>query len=171
MAGGDVAALHELYARHGVALLNLLIHELDERHKAEEVLQDVMMAAWQGAAKFRGDSAVRTWLIAIAKRQASKARQRRRDFLDTPLDAETHTLKTDDPADSLDATAEQEALQQAIAKLPIEQQEALEWVFYRGLSGPDAAAQLGIPLNTLKSRLHRARQTLYQVLKDGPYAE
>jgi RNA polymerase sigma-70 factor, ECF subfamily len=164
MAGGDVAALHELYARHGLALLNLLIHELGERPIAEEVLQDVMMAAWQGAAKFRAESAVRTWLIAIAKRQASKTRQRRRDLLDTPLDAETYSLQTDDPAHLLAHAAEQEAVQHAIAQLPLEQQEALEWVFYRGLSGLEAAAQLGIPLNTLKSRLHRARQTLRQVL-------
>ncbi len=172
MALGDVGALQDLYARHGLALLNLLIHELGERHMAEEVLQDVMMVAWQGAARFRGESQVRTWLIAIAKRQASKARERRRLPQHMPLDNDhPDTAEQTNPAAAFDHAAEQDALQQAIRQLPLEQQEALELVFFRGLSGPDAANQLGVPLNTLKSRLHRARQALRQLLGDIPHVE
>lgn len=172
MASGDVAALHELYARHGMALLNLLIHEVGERNLAEEVLQDVMMAAWQGAGRFRGESQVRTWLVAIAKRQASKTRERCRLPEHTPLnDDRPDPADQTNPAAAFDQAVEQDALRQAIRQLPLEQQEALELVFFRGMSGSDAASQLGVPLNTLKSRLHRARQTLRQLLGDVPHAE
>ncbi|MBL1137912.1 MAG: sigma-70 family RNA polymerase sigma factor [Chloroflexi bacterium] len=172
MASGDVGALHELYARHGMALLNLLIHEVGERNLAEEVLQDVMMAAWQGAGRFRGESQVRTWLVAIAKRQASKTRERCRLPEHTPLnDDRPDPADQTNPAAAFDQAVEQDALRQAIRQLPLEQQEALELVFFRGMSGPDAASQLGVPLNTLKSRLHRARQSLRQLLGDVPHAE
>ena len=73
---GDATALEALYARHGRALLAYLIGQVGDPHLAEEVLQDVMLAVWRSAAQFRGESAVRTWLLAIARR-AITARQRR----------------------------------------------------------------------------------------------
>ena len=54
IAAGNTEALHELYNRHGRPLLSYLIGHLDNRDTAEEVLQDVMLAAWKGAARFRG---------------------------------------------------------------------------------------------------------------------
>lgn len=157
MAAGDTGALRTLYARHGLHLLNYLIAQLGDRALAEEVLQDVMLAAWRGAGGFRGSSQVRTWLFAIAWRQALKARGRSRMALLPLLDDVPTEAPNEEPADGLDA---------ALQQLPAEQQEALELVFYRGLSGPEAAARLGIPLNTLKSRLHRAKMALRHLLRE-----
>jgi RNA polymerase sigma factor (sigma-70 family) len=78
IASGDSVALRLLYEKHGLHLLNYLIARLDNRSLAEEVLQDVMLAVWQGAGRFCGRSQVRTWLFAIARRQAAKAIRRKR---------------------------------------------------------------------------------------------
>ena len=79
MANGNTAALDALYAKHGPMLLGYLTGQLrNNRQLAEEVLQDVMLAAWESAARFRGDSKVKTWLIAIARNQAINIRRKRR---------------------------------------------------------------------------------------------
>jgi RNA polymerase sigma factor (sigma-70 family) len=156
IATGDAGALNALYARHGLALLNLLIGELRDRTQAEEALQNVMLAVWQGAASFRGDSQVRTWLIAIAKRQAGRMLRGQPQL--SELNEET-----------LSAPPEEghSALVEALAHLPYEQQEALEMVYYRGLTIHEAATHLQIPPNTLKSRLHRARAALRKLLTEA----
>ena len=74
-AGGDAAALAELYRLRGPALLAYLTTRLDDRGLAEEVLPDVMLAAWQAAGRFRGQGRVRfhgapSALIAAAEGQA-----------------------------------------------------------------------------------------------------
>jgi DNA-directed RNA polymerase specialized sigma24 family protein len=70
MAGGETAALDQLYLRHGPPLLAYLQGQLPTRQLAEEVLQDVMLAAWQGAGNFRGEGSVRSWLLAISRNRA-----------------------------------------------------------------------------------------------------
>jgi RNA polymerase sigma-70 factor, ECF subfamily len=161
IAQGDARALSELYQRHGLTLLNYLLSEIGERQLAEEVLQDIMFAVWNQAEHFRGDSQVKTWLFAIARRQALKARQRRLAPIDEPLE---HEIEMQDSENTTERFSEREALIQAIDQLPADQQEALELVFYRGLSGQEAAARIGIPLNTLKSRLQRAKANLRRLM-------
>src|ERR1700735_597323 len=78
VAGGDQQALAELYRRHGRIVLAQIDLVAADRAFSEEVLQDTMLAAWRGAASFRGDSSVRSWLIAIARRPARDRRRRRR---------------------------------------------------------------------------------------------
>jgi RNA polymerase sigma-70 factor (ECF subfamily) len=161
IAQGDVHALSKLYQRHALTLLNFLLLEIGERHLAEEVLQDIMFAVWNQAGQFRGDSQVKTWLFAIARRQALKARQRRLTPIYEPLERE---IEIPDTKSTTENFSEQEALVQAIDKLPADQQEALELVFYGGLSGQEAADRIGIPLNTLKSRLQRAKANLRRLM-------
>src|SRR5688572_14282739 len=76
IASGDSTALDMLYARHGRAILSYLKAYLNNPQIAEEVLQDVMMAVWENAARFRGDSKVRTWLLVIARNRALNTRRK-----------------------------------------------------------------------------------------------
>ena len=163
VAGGDERALHELYARHGPYLLSYLIGKLGNRHLAEEVLQDVMMGVWRGAAGFRGDSRVRTWLLAIARRQAINAQRRHKVFC-IPLD-EANFASDPVLSKALDAHAEAADVRAALQRLSPSQRETLELVFYHGLTGPEAAQVLGIAQGTVKSRLHRAKLALKRLLR------
>ena len=158
IAAGDEAALNTLYQRHGLTILNYLIGQLHDRAVAEDVLQDVMVAVWQQAGRFRGDSQVKTWMLAIARRQAAKA-YHRQQTVHHPLDD-----IADEVGRVFEDRAEYDDLLDAINQLPLDQQEALDLVFYRGYSGVEAAKHLNISINTFKSRLYRARQTLRRAL-------
>ena len=160
---GEPAALEALYARHGRALLAYLIGQVGDPHLAEEVLQDVMLAVWQGADRFRGESAVTTWLLAIARRRAITARQRRTP-VERPLDERAADTGRG-PAEQVERRAEQMAVRAALRDLPDDQRETLELIFFHGLSGPEAAEVLGVAPGTVKSRLHRAKNMLERVLR------
>jgi RNA polymerase sigma-70 factor, ECF subfamily len=162
MAGGEVAALNELYTRHGANILNYLTSLLHDRQQAEEVLQDVMMAAWNHASGFRGDSKVRTWLLTIARHRAINSQRRAVPEL-TPLDESTFTNDTT-PLEKVERKSQQQLLQAAIQQLPPFHQEILVLIFYHQLSGPEVADVLGITVGTVKSRLHRAKEMLRREL-------
>ena len=159
IAQGDAQALDKLYARHGPGLLAYLTGRLGERQLAEEVLQDVMLAVWKGAGRFRGESKVRTWLLSIARYRAINA-QRRRRLPQVTLDETIPVQGENEPQQVLEQSTKQEYLNRAMAHLPAEQRETLELIFYHGLSGPEAASIQGISVGTVKSRLHRAKKAL-----------
>lgn len=163
VAAGDVRALDELYARHGTQILAYLIGQLGDRQLAEEVLQDVMLAAWKGARNFRGESRVRTWLLAIARHRAINAR-RRRVLPSAPLHEQTGATQSG-PLEIVERNDERAAVQFALRRLPDDQRETLELVFYHGLTGPEAAEVLGVAVGTIKSRLHRAKSALRKLLR------
>ncbi len=162
MAVGDLSALDELYTRLGANILNYLTSILHDRALAEEVLQDVMLAAWEHAASFRGESKVRTWLLTVARHRAINA-QRRSQPAFVPLDESTFTADTT-PLDLFERRSRQETLQAAIQQLPPFHQEILVLIFYHQLSGAEVAEVLGVSVGTVKSRLHRAKEMLRRVL-------
>lgn len=151
MARGDTLAVQTLYQRHGLELLAYLIGQLDDRAAAEEILQDVMLAAWNGASRFRGESSVRTWLIAIARYQAINRRQRTRPP-DLPLNEDLAAPEISEEAHF--------SLSDALDHLPADQRETLELIFYHDMTGAEVSALTGVALGTVKSRLHRAKAAL-----------
>lgn len=162
MAAGDVAALDELYTRHGASILNYITTITHDRGAAEEVLQDVMLAAWEHAAGFRGDSKVRTWLLSIARNRAINA-QRRSSPQFVMLDESASAFDTT-PLERVERRSQEQMLRAAIRQLPPFHQEILTLVFYHQLSGAEVAQVLGVNLGTVKSRLHRAKDLLRRVL-------
>jgi RNA polymerase sigma-70 factor (ECF subfamily) len=164
IAQRDEQALEALYARHWRTLLAYLIQQLGDDQLAEEVLQDVMLAAWKGAPGFRGECRVRTWLMAIARRRATTARQRRaRSAL--PLDENnppgelhfTHTQSFHTPHDDMLS---------ALDQLPCAEREIIILIFYHNLSGSEVALVMGVPEGTVRSRLRRAKGRLNKLLSE-----
>jgi RNA polymerase sigma-70 factor (ECF subfamily) len=156
MGCGDATALAELYRLRGPALLAYLTARLDDRELAEEVLQDVMLAAWRAAKHFRGQGRVMAWLLAIARTRAINAyhRQVRPHATQVALD-EASTQESCEPFGS-----HNEELSAGLRTIPAEQREALELVFYHGLSLQETAQVMSVAVGTVKSRLHRARKRL-----------
>ncbi len=164
MARGDTQALNDLYARHGSAILGFLTSRLNNRQLAEEVLQDVMLAVWKNAGSFRGDSKVRTWLYVIARNRAiNTQRKRSPEFVQLNEDYGFQSEDTG-PMERMIKQSNREVVRSAIDQLQEGQKEVLILVFYNQLSGPETAAVLGISEGTVKSRLHRAKHQLKQML-------
>lgn len=165
VGGGDERALEQLYQRHGAACFGYLLRRLDgDRPAAEDLLQDLMLAVWKGADRFRGESEVRAWLLGIAHRlwlQELRRRGRRpvADEDDTALSRLPAAPESPEPLRGGD-------LRGALDALPDALREAVDLTFGQGLRLQDAARILGLPLGTVKSRLFRARQQLRGLLED-----
>jgi RNA polymerase sigma factor (sigma-70 family) len=162
IARGDARALEELYNHQGPGILAYLFNRLGDRELAEEILQDVMLAVWQGAGRFRGKSRVRTWMLSIARYKAINAWQR-----SAPV-AMHFDEELPDPAPGPSNLATQgdalKELSAALLQLPDHQRETLELVFNHQLSCKEAAKVMGVSPGTVKSRLHRAKASLRKLL-------
>ena len=164
MADGDVSALNEIYARYGPMLLGYLTARVGSREQAEEILQDVMLSVWDNAHRFEARSKVRTWLLVIARNRAINA-FRKKNLPIIQL-SDVFEFQSDDtgPMESVLRSDRDDAVRDAIARLPDQQREILVLTFYHQLSGQEIAEVLDISLGTVKSRLHRAKEMLRRVL-------
>ncbi len=166
IAQRDTHALEALYARHWRTLLTYLIHQLGDYQLAEEVLQDVMLAAWTGASGFRGECKVRTWLMAIARRRAITARHRQMGGA-LPLD---DNISSDRWHFLHNQTLHDDVLA-ALDQLPNPERETIVLIFYYGLSGPEVAVVMEVPEGTVRSRLRRAKDRLHTLLSEWEAAD
>jgi RNA polymerase sigma-70 factor (ECF subfamily) len=165
IAEGNAKALDELYARYGPSILNFLVARLSDRQLAEEVLQDVMLAVWNSSANFRGESKVLTWLLTIARNRAINTQRKRRPQI---VEFDEELKITNDETGPLERMVKQgqySIVREAIEALPAGQRETLTLVFYHQLSGVEVAEAVGVSVGTVKSRLHRAKETLRRILR------
>jgi RNA polymerase sigma-70 factor (ECF subfamily) len=163
---GDESAMAAFYREHGRVVLAQVLLVTGERVLAEEVLQDTMLAVWRGAGSFRGESSVRSWVIAIARRQArDRLRGRRLQVVDDAFLADQPSSGPGPEVTALDR-AELADVTGAIRQLAPPHREVLGLVFGSGLSLPEVAGVLEIPVGTVKSRLSAARTALSRVLNE-----
>lgn len=169
IARGDQAAMAEFYQLHGGVVLAQIVLVVRERALAEEILQDTMLAVWRSAASYRGEAGVRSWVIAIARRRARDRMRRHQPRADGDAVLDAHP--SPDPGPELVALerAHVAEVATAIRRLRPAHGEVLGLVFAAGLSLPQVAAVLEVPLGTVKSRLSAARAALGRVLDEkGP---
>jgi RNA polymerase sigma-70 factor (ECF subfamily) len=168
VASRDRDALTDLYRRHGGALFGQILFVVGDRGMSEEIVQDTMVAVWRDAASFRGDSRVLSWMIAIARR---KARDRMRRCRPAVVDNDLfeHADATAGPEVLALDRVEMAEVAAALTTLRPRHREVLGLVFGAGLSLPEVADVLEIPVGTVKSRLNAARTALSQHLAEKGY--
>jgi RNA polymerase sigma-70 factor (ECF subfamily) len=163
---GDEDAMAAFYREHGRVVLAQILLVTGERVVAEEILQDTMLAVWRGAGSFRGESSVRSWLIAIARRQTrDRLRGRRLRVVDDTFLSDQPSSGPG-PEDTALDRAELAEVSGAMRALAPAHREVLGLVFGAGLSLPEIAGVLEIPVGTVKSRLFAARTALSRVLNE-----
>lgn len=170
VAAGDQSALEELYVRHGPALLAYAEGLLTDRYRAEEALQDTLLAVWRGAGSFQDRSTVRTWLFGICRRQSLRRLGRHGPVpipIDTAAELATVATKEAGPEAVALARADARAVATAMAALTPIHREVLDLAFAAGLTHGEIAAVLGVPVGTVKSRLFHARAVLARALSSG----
>ena len=163
---GDEDAMAAFYREHGRVVLGQVLLVAGERVLAEEILQDTMLAVWRGASSFRGESSVRSWVIAIARRQTrDRLRSRRLRVVDDAFLADQPSSGPGPEVTALDR-ANLAEVTGAIRELAPAHREVLGLVFGSGLSLPEVAGVLEIPVGTVKSRLAAARTALSRTLSE-----
>jgi RNA polymerase sigma-70 factor (ECF subfamily) len=162
---GDEDAMAAFYAGHGRVVFAQILLVTADRALAEEIVQDTMLAVWRGADSFRGESSVRSWVIAIARRQTrDRLRGRRLRVVDDAYLADQPGPGPGPEAMALDR-AELAEVMGAIRKLTPAHREVLGLAFGSGLSLPEVAGVLEIPVGTVKTRLTAARTALNAILE------
>ncbi len=162
---GDRKAFEMLAARHEGPLYRFALRTCGGERDAEDALQEGLLAAWRGAATFRGESSARTWLFQVVVNACHRRHRRRAGEGSAPEPIEAADgVPADEtgPEERAGAREVGRAIDRALADLPDEAREVLLLRDVEGLSGDEAAAALGVGLAAMKSRLHRARLELKQ---------
>jgi len=136
---------------------------------AEDLTQETLEVACKRLDRFRGDSRFRSWLIGIAvnRMRSWRRRQRFREVLglESALD-EQMASRVDCPSHQSEVASEWSRMEAAFAQLSPRQREALYLKEVADLSHEDICEALGLNLNTVKSRIHSARQALLRNFRD-----
>ena len=157
---GDPDAFGALVLLHRDRLWAVALRTLADREEAADALQDALLSAYRSAATFRGDARVTTWLHRVVVNACLDRVRRRQARPTVPLPERDGVA---DPVDRRDVLAERETameVEAAMAALPVDQRVAILLVDVHGLPVEQAAAVLGVPTGTVKSRCSRGRARL-----------
>lgn len=160
---GDPQAFGELVRRHKDRLWSVAMRTTGDPEEASDALQDAFISAFRRADQFRGDAAVTTWLHRIVVNASLDRLRRRAVRPSVPLPDDNEHLPgavVADPLDAMDRRETQLVVTAALAELPEDQREAILLVDVEGWSVEEAAAMLGCPSGTVKSRCFRGRAKL-----------
>lgn len=172
IVAGDSQALELLYDRYAGPVLGVTLRMLQDRAKAEEIVQEAFWRIWDRADAYdpqRG--APTTWLFGIARRLAIDALRRQKVRPQAAQnEAEARAFYTQPASDqgTVEATLahiEHETVRAAVAELPPEQYEIIEMAYYKGMTRQEIAENTQTPLGTVHSRARLALQKLSRALQ------
>jgi RNA polymerase sigma-70 factor, ECF subfamily len=165
VAAGDEAAFAGLYDLYAPPVYNYLLRLVNEPTVAEEILQEVFLAMWRGARRFRAEARVKTWLLRIAHHQAVSWLRRERAVLwsNDELDGDAAESIEEDLARSWQI----DQVRGALAQLSPKHRAVIELTFVHGLSYLEIAQVMNCPIGTVKSRMSYALRHLNDLLSQA----
>lgn len=159
IAAGEEAALDELYKRYRTDVFRFLVHQTGDAEAAEELIQDVFLAAWVGSENFRGEAAVKTWLLRVAYYRAATWVKNLARSKDVAL-AESLPAGGVPLDQRIVQSWQTETIRRAMAELSRDHRTAVELIFYHELTYKEAAEVVSCPVGTMKSRVSHALKLL-----------
>jgi RNA polymerase sigma-70 factor (ECF subfamily) len=164
VAAREPQAFDTLYHRYAPPLRRFLRHRLPYPDLLDDVCHEVLLVAWQQAARFQAKSRLSTWLCGIARHRAQKAWQRVARQRAVPLPPSHAGDAAADPEGLLLHQEQQQLLARAVAQLPPDLRVVVEAAYYQAASYEAIARRLGCPVGTVQARLVRARRRLRAAL-------
>ena len=177
---GDARAFEELAKRHQRGIYNFVLRSVRERGRAEELLQEVFLRVVRSKDRYERTAKFSTWIYSIARNLCVDESRRARFRDHQSLDAERRgkdgegggpmVARLESKSVPTDAAAEapklRERLQEAVAGLPEEQREVFVMRQVSGMSFREIGEAIGVPENTVKSRMRYALEKLREQLAD-----
>jgi RNA polymerase sigma-70 factor (ECF subfamily) len=172
LAAGDAQAVNDLIAAYGQRMYAYALRLTGDSARAEDVVQESLLAAWHGAKRFRGSGSLIAWLLGIVHYRAMDSFKKAGPTMEDQLVEDNTVLAAGGPLlEDLTARSEQRRLLRAgLMRLSPEHRAVLELVFYQGLSLQETAEVCGVPLDTVKSRLNYAKASLRGILNRAGFA-
>jgi RNA polymerase sigma-70 factor, ECF subfamily len=158
----DRAAFKELYFIYHARLARFLTRITARYDVAEEIINDTFWVVWERAGDFRNASQVSTWIMGIAYRRGLKTLRRLNSgpICEGPIEVDSLYVE---PAQQAEM---EQWLEAALARLPLEQRLVLELAYHLGHSCEEIAVIVQCPVNTVKTRMHYAREKLRRLLPE-----
>jgi RNA polymerase sigma factor (sigma-70 family) len=157
--GGDQHAFSALVTPHRASLWGVCLRITGDHYLAEDALQDALLAAWRNLDRFGERAAFSTWLYRIAANASLSLVRRRREL---SVEAVPETAS----ADPMDAFADSDRITRALRMVPPDFREALVLREYGDFTYEEIAAHQKIGVQTVKSRLSRARAAVRAALEE-----
>ncbi len=166
---GDVTAGNELFQRHFSTVHRYFANKVGSERDVEDLIQRTFLACVESREKFSGASAFRTWLLGIAHNMLCD-HYRRGQRKGTSIDFSEISVRDlcDGPSTLLGHMRDQQVLLEALRAIPFDCQVVLELYYWEHFTGPELGTFLGIPENTARSRLRRAKGLLLDALRENP---
>jgi RNA polymerase sigma-70 factor, ECF subfamily len=166
----DRHAMALLYGRHHVRIYRFALRITGDASAAEDVVSEVFLQVWRQADWFESRAQVSTWLLAIARNKSlSELHRRAANYLDC------NTIEIEDAAEDAEILAykrdRSELIQGCLSQLSAVHREVIDLVYYHEKSIADVARIVGVPLNTVKTRMFHARRRIATFLKAAEYAD
>lgn len=179
-AAGRDEALELLIRRHAENLYRFAYRFTSDPGSAEDIVQETFVQISQGADRFQFDKRFKPWLYAIAANKARdflRRRVRRREIpIQGPKSAESNNslglaevirLEAADPSRPLSQTESRRIVRSIVERLPLPTWEIIQLAYFSHLPYREIAEVLGIPLGTVKSRLHAAVGLFGQMYREA----
>ncbi len=164
IAKGDKQALQVLFGRHNVRVYRFVLRFLNDEAAAEDMVSEVFFDVWRQAERFERRSQVSTWLMAIARNKAlSMLRRRSTEALDEEV-AEFIEDPSDNPEVMMQKRQQSTVLQQCLTQLSAAHREIVDLVYYHEKTVEEVAEIIGVPANTVKTRMFYARKRIGELM-------
>lgn len=161
----DQSALQALLGRHQLRVYRFVLRIVRRDAVAEEVTNEVFLEVWRNARSYEGRSSVGTWLLSIAHNRAVSALRKRREESWVEDAAGSIADEGDDPEVALQKAGKAEQIRRCIERLSEEHRTIVDLVYYHEKSVNEVSEILGIPVNTVKTRMFYARKKLSELLQ------
>lgn len=169
IARGASAALEELSRRYFSLLRAEARRILGDRDDAEDVAQEILWKVWRRAAEYDSSrAAAGTWLTILTRRAAiDRLRQRRRHLRLVEAQPRESVEVPPEATETVLVQSSFAPVRRALRRLPREQRQILELTYFRDMSQREIAHATGLPLGTVKSRVHLAMKKLRSSLAEA----
>ncbi len=171
MTTKDISAFDEIYERFSQIVYNLSYKVLNNRNDAEEVVQEVFVQIWNKASTYENKrGAVSTWIINITRSRAIDKLRSLKNIKNTSyVDNEILDLIAPKNIFIEDANEKKDIINNALQKIPREQRDVINTVYFHGTTHIEAAELLNVPVGTVKTRLRLGILKLRELI--SPYIE
>lgn len=171
---GNKAAFSALVVKYQYKIANLVIRYVKDEDDVQDIVQEAFIKAYQGLAKFRGDSAFYTWLYRIAINSAKNyivSQRRKTSSRATGIEDTEHMESValikefDTPEENIITSEIEKTIYQTIKELPEDLKVVITLREIEGMTYDEIASVMECPIGTVRSRIFRAREAIDKHLK------
>ncbi|HRQ39624.1 MAG TPA: sigma-70 family RNA polymerase sigma factor [Chloroflexota bacterium] len=178
VANGEVAAFKTLFDRYGGRVTGFCVKLLHDQALAEDACQETFWRIWNGAHTFDGQRGnFQGWLFGIARNLAIDTIRRQKNMLvellpdgRVPHNEQAASVDAEpDVAEVAWVSIQQQQVHQALAELPPDQRDVIEWIYFQGMTRREIAQEKNIPFGTINTRAQLALEKLGRALRANGY--